>query len=316
MASSYRLSMIMMLRRTNYLCSSATSSMSWRSQLSSYPISSTNYNSTGYRCASTRRYISSTIHTHANNSRSKSDNDKVEKINIVGSKSSSTQVYHRNESSTTTATIDDIKITTDDTKISTSAPDDAAAAASDPHTPVIQPTSRHKTTGVPQKQKEVIKVATKGVDPHPPATGKQVVVDEKMVANVLSAYNSSDNRTTALSAEDAVEACVQAWRGQMKLSIRQLCTLIEVCNDHRAYHKDLYHVAYWAYQQLRKESRALSIETYENILSLCTANRAIDDASTVLKHFEEDGYSYTSSVYQSMVRLLSSEKTTTPEVGR
>ena len=306
---------MMMLRRTNYLCSSATSSMSWRSQLSSYPISSTNYNPTGYRCASTRRYISSTIHTHANNSRSKSDNDKVEKINIVGSKSSSTQVYHRNESSTTTATIDDIKITTDDTKISTSAPDDAAAAT-DPHTPVIQTTSRHKTTGVPQKQKEVIKVATKGVDPHPPATGKQVVVDEKMVANVLSAYNSSDNRTTALSAEDAVEACVQAWRGQMKLSIRQLCTLIEVCNDHRAYHKDLYHVAYWAYQQLRKESRALSIETYENILSLCTANRAIDDASTVLKHFEEDGYSYTSSVYQSMVRLLSSEKTTTPEVGR
>jgi len=315
MASSYRLSMMMMLRRTNYLCSSVISSMSWRSQLSSYPISSTNYNSTGYRCASTRRYISSTIHTHANNSRTKSDNDKVEKINIVGSKSSSTQVYHRNESSTTTATIDDIKITTDDTKISTSAPDDAAAAT-DPHTPVIQPTSRHKTTGVPQKQKEVIKVATKGVDPHPPATGKQVVVDEKMVANVLSAYNSSDNRTTALSAEDAVEACVQAWRGQMKLSIRQLCTLIEVCNDHRAYHKDLYHVAYWAYQQLRKESRALSIETYENILSLCTANRAIDDASTVLKHFEEDGYSYTSSVYQSMVRLLSSEKTTTPEVGR
>lgn len=310
---------MMMLRRTNYLCSSVISSMSWRSQLSSYPISSTNYNSTGYRCASTRRYISSTIHTHANNSRTKSDNDKVEKINIVGSKSSSTQVYHRNESSTTTATIDDIKITADDTKISTSAPDDAsaaAAAASDPHTPVIQPTSRHKTTGVPQKQKEVIKVATKGVDPHPPATGKQVVVDEKMVANVLSAYNSSDNRTTALSAEDAVEACVQAWRGQMKLSIRQLCTLIEVCNDHRAYHKDLYHVAYWAYQQLRKESRALSIETYENILSLCTANRAIDDASTVLKHFEEDGYSYTSSVYQSMVRLLSSEKTTTPEVGR
>jgi len=346
MTSSYRLSMMMMMmRKTNrvaHLCSSSstTSSITWKSQfhsfipsMLSYPINSANYNHnlTGCRGASRRRYCISTIHTNTDNSshaKSNNNNDVVQMINTDGS--SNTHVYLRNESSTTSTstTTADMKITTTannssfvtnkltsnsnrssstDAAHATSTGDNTSASATASPT---QPTARHKQ----KEEEEVIIKADVGVDPHLPAIDKQVVVvDEQMVWNVLSTYNS-DNRAT-LSAEDAVEACMQAWRGQIKLSIRQLCTVIEICSNHRAQHKDLYHVAYWSYQQLRKESRTLSIETYENILSLCTANKELDDASIVLNHFEENGYTYTSSVLQSMVRLLSSENSVTPEVG-
>lgn len=316
----------------------------------SYPINGANYNHnpTGCRGASRRRYCISTIHTNTDNSshaKSNKNNEVVQMINTDGNSnsnsSSNTHVYLRNESSTTSTsrTTADMKITTTannssfvtnklasnsnrssstDATHATSTGDNTSATAAtaasptdDPHIRGVQPTARHKQ----KEEEEVIIKAAVGADPHLPAIDKQVVVvDEQMVWNVLSTYNS-DNRAT-LSAEDAVEACMQAWRGQIKLSIRQLCTVIEVCSNHRAQHKDLYHVAYWSYQQLRKESRTLSIETYENILSLCTANKELEDASTVLNHFEENGYTYTSSVLQSMVRLLSGENSVTPEVGR
>jgi len=214
--------------------------------------------------------------------------------------SSATVIHVTNTSSYDDADGDSTEIAT------TSATHDASSSSSSTtatlyNTHGLQPTARKGP--ITSDKKRILNAVTTTAE-------ERETTDVENALNVLMKYS-----VRTVSTEDAVDACLQVWRSQVQLSVRQLCTVIEVCNSHRAYHKDLYHVSYWSYQQLRKESPSLSIEVYENMLALCTANKEVDDASTVLKHFEDNGYSYTSSVLQSMVRLLAKEKKATKEVS-
>jgi len=237
-----------------------------------------------------RRCVS-TVHTSANDSIHTTDV-------ILVNDSDSSRVYNHNGNGTEGVVDATNPSITDATKI-------ASIPPTVPH--ITSKNNNRKKKGTKPQPIPTASTDIKQQSYHQPVPS---LTDKEKVDIGLRNYIESDE--TAL--RDALDASLRAWKAQMELSMRQHYTVIKVCSISKVHHKDLFHIAYWSYQQLRKESSSLSIEVYENMLTICTSNAAVDNAILVLKHFQENGYAYTSSVLQSMVRVLCESKTTSDEV--
>lgn len=237
-----------------------------------------------------RRSVS-TVHTSAN------DSIHTAEVIMVNDSDSSSHIYNYNADVNGTEGIVDSSI------------GDATKIASIPST-VPNMTSKSNNRKKKGTKPQPIPTATTDIKQQSYHQPVPSLTDKEKVDIGLRNYIESDEVTL----RDALDASLRAWKAQMQLSMRQHYTVIKVCSISKVYHKDLFHIAYWSYQQLRKESSSLSIEVYENMLTICTSNGAVDNAIIVLKQFQENGYVYTSSVLQSMLRVLCESKSSSNEV--